>query len=135
MTTPGKRRTAREMAIQMLYQSDLGGSQLPHIFNTFDLTEYVNSEMAAEGGRRRPEPAAEGEAEDDREARARARKRAEEAFLYAQQLVRGVKENVERVDEMIRSQADHWRLERMPAVDRNVLRLAEIGRASCRERV
>jgi N utilization substance protein B len=115
------------MAIQMLYQSDLGGSQLPHIFNTFDLTEYVNSEMAAEGGRRRPEPAAEGEAEDDRaerDARARARKRAEEAFLYAQQLVRGVKENVERVDEMIRSQADHWRLERMPAVDRNVLRLA-----------
>ena len=27
------------------------GSALPHIFNTFDLTEYVNSEMAVEGKR------------------------------------------------------------------------------------
>lgn len=119
--TAGKRRTAREMAVQMLYQSDLGGSALPHIFNTFDLTEYVNSEMAAEGKRR-------SDSEDDeageRAARARARKRAEDAFVYAQELVRGVMENMERVDEMIRSQADHWRLERMPAVDRNVLRLA-----------
>jgi N utilization substance protein B len=30
----------------------------------------------------------------------------------------------ERIDEMIRGQADNWRLERMPAVDRNILRLA-----------
>jgi N utilization substance protein B len=121
--TAGKRRTAREMAIQMLYQSDLGGSALPHIFNTFDLAEYVNSEMAAEG-KRRGDAAAEDDAGERAAARARARKRAEDAFVYAQGLVRGVIENVERVDEMIRSQADHWRLERMPAVDRNVLRLA-----------
>src|SRR5258708_6945805 len=125
--TAGKRRTAREMAIQMLYQSDLGGSALPHIFNTFDLAEYVNSEMAAEG-KRRSGPADPGSEKDEAgeraAARARARKRAEDAFVYAQGLVRGVIENVERVDEMIRSQADHWRLERMPAVDRNVLRLA-----------
>ncbi len=39
--TAGKRRTAREMAVQMLYQSDLGGSPLPNIFNTFDLAEYL----------------------------------------------------------------------------------------------
>jgi len=123
--TAGKRRTAREMAVQMLYQSDLGGSALPHIFNTFDLTEYVNSEMAAEGKRRsEPDPVSENGEAVERAARARARKRAEDAFVYAQGLVRGVMENVERVDEMIRGQADHWRLERMPAVDRNVLRLA-----------
>ncbi len=121
--TAGKRRTAREMAIQMLYQSDLGGSALPHIFNTFDLAEYVNSEMAAEG-KRRSDAGAEDDAGERAAARARARRRAEDAFVYAQGLVRGVMENVERVDEMIRSQADHWRLERMPAVDRNVLRLA-----------
>ncbi|HEY2737461.1 MAG TPA: transcription antitermination factor NusB [Thermoanaerobaculia bacterium] len=122
--TAGKRRTAREMAIQMLYQSDLGGSALPHIFNTFDLAEYVNSEMAAEGKRRGGPSSGDEEAGERAAARARARKRAEDAFVYAQGLVRGVVENVERVDEMIRSQADHWRLERMPAVDRNVLRLA-----------
>jgi len=122
--TAGKRRTAREMAIQMLYQSDLGGSALPHIFNTFDLAEYVNSELAAEGKRRSDPSSGDEEAGERAAARARARKRAEDAFVYAQGLVRGVMENVERVDEMIRSQADHWRLERMPAVDRNVLRLA-----------
>ncbi|HEX3531378.1 MAG TPA: transcription antitermination factor NusB [Thermoanaerobaculia bacterium] len=121
--TAGKRRTAREMAIQMLYQSDLGGSALPHIFNTFDLAEYVNSEMAAEG-KRRSDAGGEDDAGERAAARARARKRAEDAFVYAQGLVRGVIENVDRVDEMIRGQADHWRLERMPAVDRNVLRLA-----------
>ena len=30
----------------------------------------------------------------------------------------------DEIDELIRSQTDHWRLERMPAVDRNILRLA-----------
>jgi N utilization substance protein B len=30
----------------------------------------------------------------------------------------------EEVDALIRRQAEHWRLERMPAVDRNILRLA-----------
>ena len=30
----------------------------------------------------------------------------------------------ERIDDLIRSQADNWRLERMPIVDRTILRLA-----------
>jgi transcription termination factor NusB len=33
----GKRRTAREMAVRMLYQVDLGGSPLPQVFHAFDL--------------------------------------------------------------------------------------------------
>ena len=115
--TAGKRRTAREMAVQMLYQSDLGGSPLPHIFSTFDLSEYVAKE--APGERRKGRPTAE-----EREEGAKRRRRAEEAFEYAQDLVRGTLENRERIDELIRSQADNWRLERMPAVDRNILRLA-----------
>jgi transcription antitermination factor NusB len=99
------------MAVQMLYQSDLGGSPLPHIFNTFDLSEYLAREAAA----------AEAEPGLDR---ARNRKRVDEAFLYAQELVRGCVAHLEKIDELIRSQADNWRLERMPAVDRNILRLA-----------
>ncbi len=31
---------------------------------------------------------------------------------------------LEEIDDLIRRQAEHWRLERMPAVDRNILRLA-----------
>jgi len=115
--TAGKRRTAREMAVQMLYQSDLGGSPLPHIFNTFDLSEYIAREM--------PERKRQGPMDAEERAEAeRQRKRAEEAFLYAQQLVRGAIENREQIDGLIRGQADNWRLERMAPVDRNILRLA-----------
>ncbi len=98
--TAGKRRTAREMAVQMLYQSDLGGSALPHIFGSFDLAEYLGGDLA------------------------RQRRRVEDAFEYAQVLVRGTVDHREEIDAMIRGQADNWRLERMPAVDRNILRLA-----------
>ena len=46
-------------------------------------------------------------------------------------LVRGTVEHVAEVDAQITRHAEHWRMERMPAVDRNILRLAvyEMGRA------
>jgi N utilization substance protein B len=43
---------------------------------------------------------------------------------YAQLLVRGVRDNAQAIDEMIRKVSEHWRLERMPRVDRNILRLS-----------
>lgn len=43
---------------------------------------------------------------------------------YAQRLVAGVAEHLEEIDHMIREHAKGWRLERMPLVDRNVLRLS-----------
>ncbi|HSF42565.1 MAG TPA: transcription antitermination factor NusB [Thermoanaerobaculia bacterium] len=117
--TAGKRRTAREMAVQMLFQSDLGGSPLPQIFNSFDLSEYLAREEPSDKKQERPEAPADPRAEF-----ARKRRRVEEAFHYAQDLVRGTVEHLEKIDDMIRAQADNWRLERMPAVDRNILRLA-----------
>jgi N utilization substance protein B len=122
--TAGKRRTAREMAVQMLYQSDLGGSPLPHIFNTFDLSEYLAREAAATEKRRKPPEPPEKTTEGQPTDPAGRRRRVEEAFQYAQVLVRGSVEHLEKIDELIRSQADNWRLERMPPVDRNILRLA-----------
>jgi N utilization substance protein B len=122
----GKRRTAREMAIQMLYQNDLGGSNLPQIFNTFDLAEYVAHEATPQGveGAEGEETKSKPLRLEDRAEYAKRRKRVEDAFLYAQTLVRGTIDHREQIDEMIRGQADNWRLERMPAVDRNILRLA-----------
>jgi N utilization substance protein B len=117
MTTAGRRRTAREMAVQMLYQSDLGGSPLSNIISTFDLAEYVAREGAA--ARKKGPLTAEEREEADR-----SRKLVAEAFQYAQGLVRGTLDNQDKIDDLIRSQADNWRLERMPAVDRNILRLA-----------
>ncbi len=43
---------------------------------------------------------------------------------FMEELVRGTVENVEGIDRRIEAKAEHWRLERMAAVDRNILRLA-----------
>src|SRR5512133_3487100 len=43
---------------------------------------------------------------------------------FVSELVRGAIEHIEPVDEQIKKHAEHWRMERMPAVDRNILRLA-----------
>jgi len=43
---------------------------------------------------------------------------------YTVELVRGVTEHRARLDEVISSYVKGWTLDRMPAVDRNVLRLA-----------
>jgi len=48
----------------------------------------------------------------------------DQARDFATRLVRGALANLEQVDERIRSRAEHWRIARMPLVDRNVLRLA-----------
>ena len=42
---------------------------------------------------------------------------------YTSDLVRGVVEHQPRIDEVLASYSEGWALERMPAVDRNVLRL------------
>jgi transcription antitermination protein NusB len=43
---------------------------------------------------------------------------------FARQLVIGTVDHVEQIDEIIRRHAEHWRLDRMATVDRNLLRLA-----------
>jgi transcription antitermination protein NusB len=42
---------------------------------------------------------------------------------YATELVRGVQAHRDRIDELLSSYAEGWTLDRMPAVDRNVLRI------------
>jgi transcription antitermination protein NusB len=48
----------------------------------------------------------------------------EQAREFATKLALGTLAHVEEVDERIRSRAEHWRIDRMATVDRNVLRLA-----------
>ena len=43
---------------------------------------------------------------------------------FARTLVSRTVENVEKIDVLIQRHAEHWRLDRMATVDRNVLRLA-----------
>lgn len=99
------RRKGRELAAQALYQCDLGTSDVEEILELFSPSEYGTDDGEA--------AAAEG---TDAEAR--------KSFGYARVLVRGTRSHLDEIDDLIRSQAEHWRLERMPAVDRNILRLA-----------
>ena len=86
----GSRRRARELALQMLFQHDMAGTDPSEIFDTF--ADWRNA--------------------------------AESTRDYARRLVLGAIAHLPEIDALIVHQADHWRLERMPAVDRNILRLA-----------
>jgi len=43
---------------------------------------------------------------------------------FVSELVRGTVEHLAEIDDRITRHAEHWRMERMPAVDRNILRVA-----------
>lgn len=47
----------------------------------------------------------------------------EASWLYARELVDGVSDNRDEIDEQLTTHSRDWKLERMPAVDRAVLRL------------
>ena len=48
----------------------------------------------------------------------------EERDTFAEDLVRGAVSKVDEIDALISEHSEHWRLERMAAVDRNILRVA-----------
>jgi transcription antitermination factor NusB len=50
-------------------------------------------------------------------------RRSEECSSYARDLVRGAIERREELDRLLSEAAEHWRIERMAAVDRNLLRM------------
>ena len=111
----GKRRMAREMAVQMLYQVEMGRSRLAEVFSAYDVVDFLK--QGGGGDATNLERTLPGVAVD-RVGEAR------RAFEYACGLVQGTHERMDEIDELIRQQAENWRLERMPAVDRNILRLA-----------
>lgn len=48
----------------------------------------------------------------------------EKSRNFANTLVLGTLKNLQTIDDRIRTRAEHWRIERMAIVDRNVLRIA-----------
>ena len=90
----GSRRKARECALQMLFAADVAGAE-----RADELVRSYWSEVA----------------ESDLD---------EGARDFATRLATGALAHHAEIDERIRSRAEHWRIERMAVVDRNVLRLA-----------
>lgn len=97
------------MALQMLYQQELGSSALAEVFESYDLSGYGDEDEVP----RAFETLAP-----------RQQRLTREAFDYARRLVEGSRTHGETIDELIRHHAENWRLERMPAIDRSILRLA-----------
>lgn len=93
-----RRRQARELAVQMLYQADLGEASMEEVASQFVNGRFPSEKESPNRGR--------------------------DIVEYATGLATATWENLKQVDELIRGQADHWRLERMAPVDRNILRLA-----------
>ncbi|MGE0639161.1 MAG: transcription antitermination factor NusB [Thermoanaerobaculia bacterium] len=124
---------AREMAMQMLFQSDQGSTPHPLVLNSFDPHDFASRlavEPEEEGDDLRGADLPPGAESLPPESAPTTRRvpavaaEIDEAFAYARRIVEGVHRDLEAIDGKIRSQADNWRLERMPSVDRNILRLA-----------
>lgn len=110
----GKRREARERAVQFLFQHDLNppedlGPALEHFWTSQRKAALAEEEKATWGQRiDLPPPTAE-------ETTVR---------LFADPLIRGTLEHRDECDEIIRKHAKNWDLRRIATVDRNVMRLA-----------
>jgi N utilization substance protein B len=85
------RRKSRELAMQMLFQADLGKQTPDEVQSTF----WKAGDPV--------DPAVRGFADD---------------------LFRVAQAEQENIDKLIVAHSKHWRIERMPAVDRNLLRMA-----------
>ena len=57
----------------------------------------------------------------------------DEGVLFASRVVRGVVEHRERIDELLEQYSINWKLHRMPAVDRNILRIAVFEFLHCED--
>ncbi len=85
------RSKARKQALDLLYETDIRGTNLVDTLNARDIP--------AEGPDARP------------------------IREYTRELVGGVSDNRRRIDELITTYAQGWDMDRLPAVDRNILRL------------
>lgn len=90
------RHRSRQRALQILYQWDMRQQPVDEAIRAFYDTLY--SEEAHE----------ETPSVDE----------------FMETLVRGTVENAKQIDQRIEQKSAHWRIERMPVVDRNLLRLA-----------
>jgi|RhiMethySRZTD1v2_1073278.scaffolds.fasta_scaffold1876980_1 N utilization substance protein B len=103
------RRRAREFALQALFQADLR-----EVTVTAALADLWGGLMDGEG-------MDEGRAPESEEVE------------FAQRLCLGVDERRAEIDTLIEECSTNWRLQRMPIVDRNVLRIAAFEVLACHD--
>jgi len=111
----GKRREARERAVQFLFQHDLNPPEnLDRALGQFWESQRAAA-IAEEKGAARWGQETELPPPTPDEAAVR---------LFAEPLIRGTLEHRDELDTHITKRAKNWELHRIAAVDRNILRLA-----------
>jgi N utilization substance protein B len=89
------RHRSRQRALQVLYQWDMTKQPVDQVISSFYETLYSEEEKAAPG-------------RDE----------------FMEELVTGTSQMATAIDDRIVAKSENWKLDRMPVVDRNILRLA-----------
>lgn len=89
------RHRSRRRALQVLFEWDMRGEPIDRAIAHYYDTLY------SEESEKQPRP-----------------------DKFMEELARGTVANADQIDKKIEAKSEHWRLERMPVVDRNILRLA-----------
>ncbi len=93
------RRQARHVVLQALFQLDFNSVE--------DMNKLLEDVLAARDEHEKISP-----------------KLSTDDLEYVQDMVHGTVANREEIDQLIGAKSKEWRLERMPAIDRNILRMA-----------
>jgi N utilization substance protein B len=111
----GKRREARERAVQFLFQHDLSPPEdleraLNEFWDTQRAAAIADDKGPAHWGQPVELPPPTAEETEER--------------LFAEPLIRGTLEHRNALDEHIKKHVKNWEIHRIAAVDRNIMRLA-----------
>ncbi|MDO4179247.1 MAG: transcription antitermination factor NusB [Phascolarctobacterium sp.] len=128
------RRIARELAIQALFQIDFNSESIDealdiaadvyHDMEEKGRSEYVEAAQKAFVAKEASVELEEVETNPVNDPIIPSASQVEVSRAYAQGLVNGVIANKEAIDEKIIASAIDWKIERMPAIDRNIMRVA-----------
>ena len=101
-----KRTRSREFALQILYQMDMSDAGITDAFDDFwkDKSDLALNDPEKD--------AIESEKKDP------------EVRQYAEKIVKGVLDHLEKIDPIVERYAENWSMMRMAYVDRNILRLS-----------
>lgn len=108
------RSAARRLALDVLYEAEIRGSLPIEAFELRRSYGWVVPTAGDEG----VEPGPSDQLPPQQ------LPPSEETIEYARLLVAGVQEHQAQIDELIVRYADRWTIDRMPMVDRNVVRIA-----------
>lgn len=107
------RHRSRQRALQVLYQWDMTKRPVDEAIRAFYDTLRAD-QMAEEKVEEEPEPDADTES---------APQSADGRDEFMEELARGASAMAPDIDHRITEKSAHWKIERMPVVDRNILRL------------